>query len=324
MSARRAAKSKRVPPATAAPHAPQAAEASCRLSRKWRCVISVLVLWHLWAVLGEPVEFITRQPFGLEGSPAGEAFNAPVQPYAEFLYLNHGYAFFAPDPGPSHLMEVTWTDESGELRQELFPDLSKQWPRLLYHRHFMLTEFLHNVHAPQVPEELDPASDLSVSQWQASREQYEAIRDSIARHLAGRYGVPFESITVERVEHRQPLVPEYLRGGVRLRDPQLYRTLPDVVTGPPGESPAGEAVPGPGPLSPGPLVREPGGFVPESGALDPESGALGPQPPLGPLQGPWGPAGLRQPARSSESVERGPEAMPAGPAIPDASGGDPK
>ncbi|QDS96241.1 hypothetical protein FF011L_50490 [Roseimaritima multifibrata] len=197
-------------------------------STRWRWILSGLILWHLWAVVGEPVEFITRLPFNADGSPAGVALNTPVRRYSEFLYMNHGYAFFAPDPGPSHLIDVHVQRPDGAETSVLYPDLESQWPRLLYHRHFMLTEFLNNVHAAPIPAEVkEREPDEMVRRWQASRDQYESIRDSFRRHLAGKAGVPVDQITVDRVEHRAPFVPEYLRDQVRLRDPRLYVNLLD-------------------------------------------------------------------------------------------------
>jgi len=195
----------------------------------WRWGLSVLIVWHVWAVLGEPVEFMTRLPFSMDGSPAGVAFNAPVRAYGEFTYLNHGYAFFAPDPGPSHLMEVRWAGADGSESKETYPDLAKQWPRLLYHRHFMLTEFLNNVHSAPVPLDLQQETGSEIAAWRASRRQYEAIRDSFRRHVAGRQDVSVDAVVIDRIEHRAPYVPEYLVDNVRLRDSQLYMVLPDTV-----------------------------------------------------------------------------------------------
>lgn len=213
-------------------------------SLRWRWVVSVLIVWQLWAVLGEPVEFMTRVPMSMAGSPAGEAFNRPVKAYSEFTYLNHGYAFFAPDPGPSHLMEVRVANPNGEPLKETFPSLQQQWPRLLYHRHFMLTEFLHNLHAARLPPELRDSTTDEVADWRAARRQYEAIRDSFRRHVASRVDVDVESISIARIEHRAPFVPEYLLDSVRLRDERLYSELPDEWTPLPDERMPAEPLPG--------------------------------------------------------------------------------
>ena len=190
---------------------------------RWRFLVSVLIIGHLWALLGRPIEFATQGPTGT--SPAAMAFYAPVRGYSEFTYLNHGYAFFAPDPGPSHLIRATLVDESGQREVLLYPDLRQQWPRLLYHRHFMLTEFLHNTFQPPRPAgELD--LDPQVAQrWQSDRQRYEAIRQGYVEHLQARFGVP--RVELKRVEHQLVGLPEYLAGQRQLDAPELYIELVD-------------------------------------------------------------------------------------------------
>jgi hypothetical protein len=60
------------------------------------------------------------------------------RPYLNLLYLNHGYSFFAPEPGPSYVMEFEVERKNGEKVTGRLPDLAEHWPRLLYHRYFML------------------------------------------------------------------------------------------------------------------------------------------------------------------------------------------
>ncbi len=237
-------------------------------SRRWRIVISLLVIGHLWAVVGRPIEFATQGPGG--PSPAAVAFHAPVQGYSELAYLNHGYAFFAPDPGPSHLMRVEVAEAPDKEASMTYPDLTRQWPRLLYHRHFMLTEFLNNVYAPPIPDDLqqEVAED---DPWRAERKRYEAVRDSIRRHVQAARQLPaLEAITIQRVEHRMPFVDEYLEERIRLNHPRLYRTLEDRL--PPNEPNVGLPGLGGPPLradtsSPDwgrPMVVPPGQIQPEA------------------------------------------------------------
>ncbi len=61
-------------------------------------------------------------------------------PYLNLLYLNHGYSFFAPEPGGSHLVEYEVVRADGSTVTGRFPELSTHWPRLRYHRHFMLAD----------------------------------------------------------------------------------------------------------------------------------------------------------------------------------------
>ena len=65
-----------------------------------------------------------------------------VSPYLQLLYLNHGYHFFAPEPAESTLLAFVAQDEEGNiLHRGRIPDREIE-PRLLYHRHFMLSEHM--------------------------------------------------------------------------------------------------------------------------------------------------------------------------------------
>jgi hypothetical protein len=61
------------------------------------------------------------------------------------LYLNHGYRFFAPDPGPASVVEFQIERADGSQEVGLFPDrqaINRDYPRLNYHRWFMWSETL--------------------------------------------------------------------------------------------------------------------------------------------------------------------------------------
>jgi len=68
-------------------------------------------------------------------------------PYITAAYLDHSYKFFAPNPGASHLVRYDLYFADGTKRvnsdDQILPDRLGHWPRLLYHRHFMLTEFMN-------------------------------------------------------------------------------------------------------------------------------------------------------------------------------------
>ena len=68
-----------------------------------KLTISVLVTLHVAAVVAPPLAFICRSR-GSESPIAGPLARF-VQPYCQAMYLDHGYAFFAPDPGPNHLVD---------------------------------------------------------------------------------------------------------------------------------------------------------------------------------------------------------------------------
>src|SRR5688572_18494486 len=191
-----------------------------------RWIASVLVAVHLAAVFAAPFAFACTTPSG--SSPFADGVMRLFRPYVDALYLNHGYAFFAPNPGPSHLVRYRIEFEDGRDPLEgTFPDLKTQRPRLLYHRHFMLAEQLHNLYTPQQPPpELPLDRDTSravsdaqrraltegirqqhrqqVAAWKYSRDLYESFRHSLAEHLKSCHGGGRLSLT--RVEHVQ-LVP---------------------------------------------------------------------------------------------------------------------
>ncbi|XZE54651.1 hypothetical protein SH139x_000626 [Planctomycetaceae bacterium SH139] len=198
------------------------------LAKRWRLLASIFIVGQLWAILGRPIEFATQGPTGT--SPAAAAFYKPIRGYSEFTYLNHGYAFFAPDPGPSHLLRATVERPPEQPVTLLFPDWDRQWPRLLYHRHFMLTEFLHNTFQPPLPPLESAPSELAGDQglaerWSLDRQRYEAIRESYRQHLQTAWGT--EMVRLQRVEHQLVGLPEFLQQGQPLNDPVLYVDLYD-------------------------------------------------------------------------------------------------
>jgi hypothetical protein len=98
-------------------------------------VASLLILLHVMAVW--------IAPFSVPpSSPLAQQLATWFRPYLEAAYLNHGYKFFAPDPGPTHLVRYELQLPGGETKTGTFPNLAEQRPRLLYHRHMMLSERL--------------------------------------------------------------------------------------------------------------------------------------------------------------------------------------
>jgi hypothetical protein len=106
--------------------------------RTWRAparaVATVAILVYLAAVLAPP---FAGPP------PASELANLvlqPLRPLVGSLFLGHGYRFFAPNPGPGHSILWTMTMPDGSIRAGRIPDETRDWPRLLYHRRFMVSE----------------------------------------------------------------------------------------------------------------------------------------------------------------------------------------
>ncbi len=103
-------------------------------SRPARGVASLLLATYLAAVIVPP---LAGPP------PASELANAllqPLRPLVGAAYLGHGYRFFAPDPGPGHTIRWTVAMPDGSTRSGMIPDRDTDWPRLLYHRRFMVAE----------------------------------------------------------------------------------------------------------------------------------------------------------------------------------------
>jgi hypothetical protein len=121
------------------------------------------------------------------------------QPYLQTLYLNHGYHYFAPQPAESTLVSYAATLEDGTEVSGRIPNFGIK-PRLLYHRHFMLTEFL------AIPNDQE-------AMW----------HKSYARHVCRKYHAA--SVSLSRVTHLLPSM-ETIREGATLDHPDSYEEQP--------------------------------------------------------------------------------------------------
>ena len=190
------------------------------------------IAFHLLTLVMAPLSFRARGPSGR--SPIVETIARPTNGYGQFIYADRGYAFFAPDPGPSHLIQAAITSEDGTRHEIMIPDLDAQWPRLMYHRHFMLAEYLNEIYQPKgPPRELVRTNREAAQEWVRLRARYEHLRDSILDHL--RAVNPRKEVAVRRIEHLVPDLTLYLEEPVSLDDKRLYRVLLDnpVSVGPP-------------------------------------------------------------------------------------------
>ncbi len=208
------------------------------LALRWRLLVSVLVVLHLAAVFVPPFRFASRSPQG-EASPLADIAYRAMRPYINAAYLDHGYFYFAPNPGPSHL--VRYEIDQGEGRAPIkgvFPHIEPsrprligtQLPRLMYHRHFMLAESLHaNFTPPEPPEELPENEELRravLDDWRRRREMYVTLKTSLEEHLSAAHaGRP---VKIVRLEHRQPTPAEFGEG-IKINDERLYRDLPETI-----------------------------------------------------------------------------------------------
>jgi len=193
--------------------------------RGWgKLIISVGVAFHCLAVAVPPLAFQTRGPIG--SSPSVGMLVALVQRYCQVLYLDRGYAFFAPDPGPSHLIQAATTEHDGQVSERMYPDREQHWPRLLYHRHFMLAEYLTEIHQPPgPPAALVQESPEEAEDWKRRRTRYEHVRQSMVEHLKHKSGA--KAVAIRRVEHLIPAFFEFNQEEILLTDPRFYQVLLD-------------------------------------------------------------------------------------------------
>jgi len=194
------------------------------LTKQGRLLISILIIGHLLAVVLPPLSVQTRGPIGQ--SPSIATALGLIERYSQMLYIDRGYAFFAPDPGPSHLIQAAVTDQNGKRVEWMYPDREQHWPRLLYHRYFMLSEFMEEIYQPPgPPPELRALNRDEAIYWGEARKRYEHVRRSVVDHL--KYENPDKEVAIRRVEHLLPDLIEYQIAPIELTDERLYRVLLD-------------------------------------------------------------------------------------------------
>lgn len=192
-------------------------------SRRTKLVVSALVAFHVAAVFMAPFRFSTTAGPGSPVSPFAQSLMSYFEPYVQALFLDHGYAFFAPDPGPSNLVRYEAHFSDGrETIVGVFPDLKRHWPRLLYHRHFMLSEQLNMQFMPLEPPPEIRGIPGAEANWAMDRQPYQQKWDAFVAHLKHVHGA--ERVVMTRVQHGLATVPE-VREGMKLDDPSLYRDL---------------------------------------------------------------------------------------------------
>ena len=199
-----------------------ASHPNVKLPSKWRVIISLLLIVHIVAIFTPPFMLQASGPIG--ASPVGEMVMDTLQPYIDITFLNHGYAFFAPNPGPSHLLRARIEFDDGRPPiEETFPNLDRQWPRLLYHRHFMLSEQLNaQYQPPQLPEQISQDLELA-ERWQTARRMYELKWRSFKEHLKAKHNA--SQVTLTRVRHRMIDVFEVTEQNKKLDAPDTFYDL---------------------------------------------------------------------------------------------------
>ncbi len=168
-----------------------------RWSWRSQCGYALVNLWlcyHLIAMVAAPASV----------GPSSRAQRTLwwlTQPYLQALYLNHGWHFFSPEPGRSTLLEFEQEFADGRSEAGVWPNRDIR-PRLLYHRYFMLTEFLGNT---------DPARH---AMW------HRAFANDLLRQSGA------ERVRLTQVTHELQSRARFLAGGGRLDDPATYQRQP--------------------------------------------------------------------------------------------------
>jgi len=128
-----------------------------------RWVVSAVILFHITAIFFSPFAFFI---------PPLETINRWFRPYQQATYTGHGYQFFAPDPGPSHIVRYEIEMKDGTQVAGQFPDRDKLWPRQYYHRWFMLSEQIHaiNVLILSDSQYQEVVKDLDIQLTRANRD----------------------------------------------------------------------------------------------------------------------------------------------------------
>ncbi|MCU0711511.1 MAG: hypothetical protein MUC43_05595 [Pirellula sp.] len=214
---------------------PEEGGSSGTLARPWQFLLLGLIGFHLIAVFAEPFHFFSRSP--VQSGADADLLRNVTRPYAQFMFLDHGYFFFAPNPGPGHLLRVMTDDAPLQfpLPQErfnvnpydgmLFPDRNRHKPRLLYHRYLMFAEFFNSRFAPP---DLDPelAKDSLIKKsWTNDRAIYTSLVRAVSENVKQETKKPFAR--VDRLEREIPDRISTLQQKVRISDPRWIQILPE-------------------------------------------------------------------------------------------------
>ena len=190
-----------------------------------KAIVSAIVLFHLFAIFAAPCAAPPPASFAwnwIAGRADGK--DGLLTPYLRAAYLNHGYRFFAPNPGPSHLVRYEIELKSGGSVEGHFPDTAEQFPRLLYHRMFMISETAFNLVDPvrEAPP-LGTLTEIEQLEFDKQRAAADELAASIARRLAEEYDA--RRIRLFLVTHELPF-PNDVLAGQKLDDPSLFREQP--------------------------------------------------------------------------------------------------
>lgn len=172
--------------------------------------------------------------FGPMTNPiATEELTVPIaralRPAHQALFLGHGYRFFAPNPGPSHLVHYKIYDGAEPIAEGTFPDRKQNWPRVIYHRWFMLSETLFE-ELTQTPDQESFDESQRFLQEQIERFQ-QAGQGRLAEPLVARRDrfSRMYPLTLKRIDELKQSIAQKLmeqQGGTRIELFVRERGLP--------------------------------------------------------------------------------------------------
>lgn len=212
-----------------------------------RGVASIVLLLFLFILLLGPL----NNPVG------SDHFSRPlgrwISPVHQVLFLGHGYRFFGPDPGPGHWIECRLIAADETVTEIRFPDRQEHWPRLRYHRWFMLAETLFSelngtpdqssfaqtqVELQEQIDQLRSDGKLEESlrlaaqrdelllEYEQARERIDRLVEAIARHFLRQH---VDAVSIELVLRERSIpFPDDISDGIRLDD-ERYISEPIVI-----------------------------------------------------------------------------------------------
>jgi hypothetical protein len=177
-----------------------------RIAPWLRIVVSLFIVWHFTAVFLAALSMPVTSQLVYKVSQEGL-----MQWYLDALYMNQQHSFFAPDVGPGNIVRYELFDQAGQLMEKgELPDRKEHWPRLRYHRHFMLAD----------------QADFSTNNEQYRKQWQRAFLEGFARQLL-RDQEDAATVRVQRVAH-WPIPRALALEGRKINDPQGYETQLEV------------------------------------------------------------------------------------------------
>jgi hypothetical protein len=192
-----------------------------------RVTVSIWILWHFLAVFSAALS--VPGPTSPLVRNIAQNSKSPLHWYLNALYLNQGHAFFAPDVGCGYLVTFECMDRNNQVieRGEL-PSRKEHWPRLLYHRYFMLaSQAGFDDENKQVRDETQRLYlDAYARQLLYANKDAQLVRVTRFAH----WPVPIEYAKGDRTKGYDFLMRQSAKDGQRRQiDPQGYERLGETV-----------------------------------------------------------------------------------------------